>query len=111
MQRNEKEKKSAAWPVSLCFSTCVSYAMIPGCICRRYLGGCFCPRQLGPYGDDGPWCARERELETSMTKRSGKGWVVGVGSRDWGSQGAYLLKVPPRAVAFRKKVFSEKVHA
>lgn len=54
----------------------------------------------------------ERELETSMTKRSGKGWVVGVGSRDWGSQGAaYLLKVPPRAVAFRKRFFSEKVHA
>lgn len=50
----------------------------------------------------------ERELETSMTKRSGKGWVVGVGSRDWGSQGAYLLKVPPRAVAFRKKVFFRK---
>lgn len=51
----------------------------------------------------------ERELETSMTKRSGKGWVVGVGSRDWGSQGAYLLKVPPRAVvAFRKRFFQKR---
>lgn len=48
-----------------------------------------------------------------MTKRSGKGWVVGelgvglggIGSRDWGSQGAGG-SFGGRAVAFRRKVFS-----
>lgn len=68
----------------------------------------FLSTSTGPYGDDGPLVC-ERELETSMTKRSGREGgglgLGGIGSRDWGSQGAGG-SFGGRAVAFRRKVFS-----